>query len=42
LQNTANDTIFSYKVHVRDGNMDTIACPVLCYHGNPRPWDVTP
>jgi hypothetical protein len=40
LQNMCNDTIFSYKVHVRDGDHKAEECPILCYHGNPRPWDV--
>ena len=42
LQTELPDTFYSYKVHVRDGNMEPEACPILCYHGNPRPWHVNP
>jgi len=40
LQNAINDTFYSYKVHVRGLQYSPLACPVLCYHGNPRPWCV--
>ena len=40
LQNVCNDTIYSYKVHVSGGEFEAHECPILCFHGNPRPWDV--
>jgi hypothetical protein len=40
LQDHTKDLIYSYKVHCRDGRMQQEECPVLCFHGPPRPWKV--
>jgi hypothetical protein len=40
LQDHTTDLIYSYKVHCRDGLRQQHECPVLCFHGPPRPWKV--
>ena len=37
-QDVLPDKVVSWKVHCKDGIPDTAS--VVCFHGQPRPWDV--
>lgn len=38
IQDALPGKISSYKIHIRKGNPLT---DVICFHGSPRPWDIT-